>query len=120
MESSTIHFPFIYGMDFGVNDRYIGKSCSPDKKNALIYVSEEPLSNDMSTDTLFELIKSRGVGRSLIVADSAPIELYYDPFLTKVMNIVACSKRKITEDIKAIKSYTIIINRKQLTTLLQN
>jgi len=100
--------PYIYGMDFGVNDPDTLVKVAIDKKNKLIYVSEELYQNDMSTDTLFELIKSRGVGRSLIVADSAANRTILD-LRNKGLNIVACSKRKITEDIKAIKSYTIII-----------
>ena len=95
-------------MDFGVNDPDTLVKVAIDKKNKLIYVSEELYQNDMSTDTLFELIKSRGVGRSLIVADSAANRTILD-LRNKGLNIVACSKRKITEDIKAVKSYTIII-----------
>lgn len=100
--------PYIYGMDFGVNDPDTLVKVAIDKKNKLIYVSEELYQNDMSTDTLFELIKSRGVGRSLIVADSAGERTIID--LRKMgLNIVSCSKKKIVEDIKAIKNYTIIV-----------
>ena len=95
-------------MDFGVNDPDTLVKVAIDKKNKLIYVSEELYQNDMSTDTLFELIKSRGVGRSLIVADSAGECTIID--LRKMgLNIVSCSKKKIVEDIKAIKNYTIIV-----------
>ena len=99
--------PFIYGMDFGVNDPDTLVKVAIDKKQKTIYVSEEVYQNGLSTDSLFELVKSKVVGRSLIVADSAANRTILD-LRNKGLNIVACSKRKITEDIKAIKSYTIV------------
>ena len=95
-------------MNLGEKDQDTLVKDKKKKKNKLIYVSEELYQNDMSTDTLFSMIKSRGVGRSLIVADSAGERTIID--LRKMgLNIVSCSKKKIVEDIKAIKNYTIIV-----------
>ena len=100
--------PFIYGMDFGVNDPDTLVKVAIDKKQKIIYVSEEVYQNGLSTDSLLELVKSCGVGRSLIVADGAANRTILD-LRNKGLNSVSCSKKKIVEDIKAIKNYTIIV-----------
>jgi len=100
--------PFCYALDFGSRDPDAMIKLAVDKKNMLIYVSEEVYQNGLSTDQLFEAIQARKVNRSLIVADSAATRTIQD-LVRKGLNIVACSKRKITEDIKAISNYKIIV-----------
>lgn len=98
-----------YGLDFGVRDMDGMIKCAIDKTNKKIYLKEEIYQNGLSTDNLFNIIKSRNVGQKLIVADSAGTRTILD-FKNKGLNIRAVEKGKIIEDIKMLMDYELIVD----------
>jgi len=101
------NLPFVYGLDFGVKDPDAMVKVAIDKKKMIIYLDEILYQNNQSTDELRNSIKSKNVGNSLIVADSAAPRTIKD--LRSVFNIDPTIKNKIIDDIKAIKDYQLIV-----------
>jgi len=100
--------PFIYALDFGSRDPDAMIKIAVDKHLKLIYVDEIIYQADNSTSDLYKLIVAAGIKNELIVADSAGTRTISD-LSAMGLNIEACVKNKILDDIKAIKDYEIIV-----------
>lgn len=99
----------IYGLDFGVRDPDALTKVAIDRKNNKVYWKEEIYKNGLGTSELFQMVSGRGVGNSLIVADSSATRTIID--LKKAgLNIIAVNKPKITERVKAINNFELIID----------
>lgn len=98
-----------YGMDFGSRDPDSIVRVGVDEKRKKIYVSEVLYKNNLGTSELIKLVKLKVPSGKLIVADSAAKRTIDDIKRTGV-NIIAAIKNKITEDIKLINGYELIID----------
>jgi len=101
--------PYIYGLDFGSKHPDALLKCAVDKARKLIYWKEEVYHSGLSTDQLGEIIKSRDVGRKLIIADSASPRSIQD-LKGQDLNIKPVVKGLILDDIKMLWGYTIIVD----------
>jgi phage terminase large subunit len=100
--------PYIYALDFGSRDPDAMIKIAVDSKLMRIYVDEMLYQSGNSTADLYKLITDCGVKKELIVADSAGTRTITD-LDALGLNIEACVKNKILDDIKAIKDYQIIV-----------
>lgn len=110
--------PYVYGEDFGIKHYDALVKCAVDKSKKRIYWKEEIFMNGLSTDQLYEVIKSRNVNKKLIIADSASARTIKD-LKKRGLNIRACVKDKITEDIKLLMDYTIIVDPDSINLIRQ-
>lgn len=99
--------PHGYGMDFGSDDPDALVKVAVDKKNKIIYLDELIYQNNLSTDDLIRLTKEC-VDNAMIIADSSG-KRTIDDLKSKGINITKVHKYKITEDIKLIQGYKIIV-----------
>jgi phage terminase large subunit len=100
--------PFAYGLDFGSTDPDALVKIAVDKKNKIIYAKECLYQNGLGTNELADLLLYQ-CEKKRIIADSANPRTIKD--LQRVgLNIIACKKAKITDDIKAISDYTIVLS----------
>lgn len=103
--------PHIYGLDFGSRDPDAMTKVAVDEKNKLIYVDEIIYQNGNGTDDLYSLIYSSINQNALIVADSQATRTIED-LERKKLNIIPAQKQKITEDIKVLKDYTLVVTER--------
>lgn len=101
--------PYGYGLDFGVKDPDAMVRVAVDKANNRLYWKEEIYQNGLSTIELGDIIKARGVGNKLIVADSAASRTILD-LKGQSLNIKPVSKGKVNDDIKMLLEWDIIID----------
>lgn len=101
--------PFAYGLDFGSRDPDALVKVAVDKGQKKIYVKEELYQNGLSTNKLGELIKVKVPLNKLIVADSAATRTIHD-LKGQGVNIVPVMKGKVTDDIKMLLDYQLIID----------
>ena len=100
---------YSYGLDFGVKDPDAMVKVAIDKANKKLYWKQEIYQNSLSTPELSAIIKSRGVGNRLIVADNAALRTIND-LRKDGLNIVPVIKPRIVDRIKAIWEYQIIVD----------
>lgn len=103
------NLPYAYGLDFGVKDPDAMVKCAVDRKASKIYWSEEIYKNGLSTEELYQLIKSKGVNSKMIIADSQAKRTILD-LKSKGLNIKGVSKGKIVDDIKFLHGFEIIVS----------
>jgi phage terminase large subunit len=101
--------PYAYGMDFGSKHPDAMVKVAIDRVNKLIYVKEEIYQNNLSTNQLAEIIRSRNVGDKLIIAESAAPRTIID-LRGKGFNIHPVVKPKIVDSIKMLYDYMIIVD----------
>ena len=101
--------PFGYGLDFGSRDPDAMTKVAIDQVNKKIYIKEEIYKNNLSTNSLYEIIMAKKPGNHLIVADSAGTRTILD-LKNKGLNIVPVSKGEIVDDIKLLHDYELIID----------
>jgi len=102
--------PYGYGLDFGSRHPDAMLKCAVDHNKKIIYWKEEIYKNGLSTQELAQIIKSRNVNSSLIVADSAATRTIGDLKL-QGLNIIPVVKNKIIDDIKLIRGYEIVVDK---------
>lgn len=101
--------PYGYGLDFGVKHPDAMVKVAVDHKLKRIYLKEEIYKTGNSTAQLAELIKSRGVKDSLIIADSASPRTIID-LRSQGLNVRAVQKGRIVDDIKMLIDWTLIVD----------
>lgn len=101
--------PYGYGLDFGSKHPDAMVKAAVDKANKKLYWKEEIYKNGLSTQQLYDIIKSRGVGNKLIVADSAATRTIQD-LKGKGLNIKPVIKSPILDDIKMLLDWNIIVD----------
>lgn len=101
--------PYGFGLDFGVKDPDAMVKAAVDKANMKLYWKEEIYQNSMSTDQLYSLIKTRGVGEKLIIAESASPRTILD-LKGKGLNIKPVVKGIVNDDIKMLLDFKIIVD----------
>lgn len=101
--------PYGYGLDFGSKHPDAMVKCAVDRQRMRLYWKEEIYQNSLSTKQLSEIIASRGVGKKLIVADSAATRTIQD-LKGQGYNIEGVVKGKIIDDIKLLWDYKIIVD----------
>lgn len=99
----------VRGLDFGVTDPDAMVKVAIDKKEKKIYLKEEIYQGGNSTDALADSIRSCTDSNDLIIADSQASRTIKDLQKQKI-NVVACIKNRVNEDIKIIKGYELIID----------
>lgn len=112
--------PYIYGLDFGVGDPDALVKVAIDKRNKLIYLKECVYTNNLSTNELYDKVKSE-VSRKLIIADLAGKRTILD-FKNKGLNIRKCKKGhgSVVDGIKHMLGYKLIVEGKGLQKELNN
>ena len=115
-----IDLPYIYGLDFGVNDPDALIKVAVNERDKKVYLQECIYKNGMSTDELFDLVRSE-VGKSLIVADLAGKRTIVD-FRKRGLNVTKCRKGagSVVEGIKLMKSYTLVVSGSNIVKELNN
>lgn len=101
--------PYGYGQDFGSRDPDALLKCAVDKNNKKIYWKEEIYQSGLSTVKLGELIKVKVPDNKLIVADSSATRTIQD-LKGQGINIIPVIKGKVTDDIKMLLEYEIIVD----------
>lgn len=100
--------PYVYGLDFGVEDPDAMVKVAIDKKLKLVYVDEIIYKNGNSYEDLKGTLDEKVSKDDLIMGDYGEkrsiIQLAEDGF-----NIVNCYKDLIKDRIKNIRSYTIVV-----------
>lgn len=97
-----------FGLDFGSRDPDSLIKIAIDKNNKKIFVEEKIYQNGLSTQQLGTLIKNSVPNDKLIIADSAATRTIQDLSLMGI-NIKPVKKNKITDDIKLLQEYQIIV-----------
>jgi phage terminase large subunit len=105
--------PFGYGIDFGVKHHDAMVKAAIDKVNQKIYWHEEIYENGLSTDSLTRLVKSKVVRNKLIVGDSSALRTIND-LKASGLNIKSVHKDRITEDIKKLMGFDIIVTSESI------
>lgn len=103
--------PFVFGLDFGANDPDALTRVCVDKRAFRIYVKEELYQNNLTTKTLTDILTSRGVHDSLIIADSSAKRTIMDLKAAK-MNIKPVEKYNgsVLDGIRLLQDYEIIVD----------
>lgn len=96
------------GMDFGFKDPDVIVRVSVDKKRRLLYADEIYYKNNTGTEKLIESMPSIVSKKELIAADYEDSRTIYD-ISQQGFNIVNCKKDKLSERIKSIQDYKIIV-----------
>ena len=98
-----------FGLDFGYSsDPDALVLVSLDDHHKTIYLKEYMYQNGNSTDDLTQLLKDK-CGSRTIVADCAEDRLIHDLY-SRGLNIKACRKNGIVENIKVVRGYRIIVD----------
>lgn len=105
--------PYYLGLDFGVNDPDAFVKASIDHKNRIIYVKELIYQNNLSTDSLIDIIEKNATKKDLIIADSSGARTIKDLRL-KGYNVRAVVKPKVVDMIKTMLNYKIIITSESI------
>lgn len=100
--------PYGFGLDFGSKHPDAMVKCAVDNKAMKIYWKEEIYKSGLSTGQLGDLIRSRGVGNKLIIADSAATRTIQD-LKGRGFNIRGVEKPKIVDSVKMLWEYEIIV-----------
>lgn len=114
-------FPYRFGLDFGFsNDPDALVKMAIDEKRKVIYLHECFYRTGQSSDDLHNNLHRHCNRRDLIIADSAEQRLISD--LGKVFNVVPAVKWKVTERIKKMQGYKLVITAesKNLINELEN
>ena len=101
--------PYHYGLDFGSRDPDALLKMALNRQLARMYAREELYQNSLSTDDLAKLIKSRNVGNTLIVADSAHTRTIQD-LRGRGLNVQPVHKGLIVDDIKMLYNWLIVVD----------
>jgi len=102
--------PYGYGLDYGSRHPDAMTKVAIDRNNKKIYIKEEIYKNGLSTGQLYEMIESREVGKSLIVAEYATGGIRTNADLRiRGLNVIECNKGRIIDDIKLLRDYKLII-----------
>ena len=114
------NLPYIYGLDFGVNDPDALVKVAINEREKKIYIEECIYKNGLSTDELFDMVQVR-CNKSLIVADLAGKRTILD-FKKRGLSVTKCRKGSgsVVEGIKLMKSYTLVVNGANITKELNN
>ena len=102
------NLPYVHGLDFGVNDPDAMVKVAVDNKNLKVYVQEMLFKNGQGTKELIHSISNLVTKNDLIAADYGDKRAILD-LQDAGYNAVNCYKDKITDRIKNIKSYDIIV-----------
>lgn len=100
---------FLFGLDFGRNDPDAMVRVAIDQKNMIIWAKEEVYQNNLRTQQLLQIVESRGVKSSLIVADSQASRTILDMKFAG-LNVVGCHKWPIVDGVRLMQDYRIIID----------
>jgi phage terminase large subunit len=105
-----VNLPYSYGLDFGSKDPDALVKVAIDRGKEIIYADEIIYNNNLSTNELSNLIKSKITLNSLIIADSASPRTIQDLKLTG-LNIkpVVKGTGSVNEGIKVLQNFKIII-----------
>ncbi len=111
---------YIYGLDIGMRDPDACVKVAVDRDKKIIYVDEVLYKKGLSTNELYHALKAR-VDNKLVICDSAVPKTIKD-LSSLGLNIEACIKNKVIDDIKIINSYKIIVteNSKNIISELKN
>lgn len=101
--------PYGYGLDFGVKDPDALVKVAVDRKNKIIYLKEELYKTGNSTAELAQSIKSKDVGSSLIIAESASPRTIID-LRSQGLNVRAVQKGRILDDVKMLMDWQIVVD----------
>ena len=113
--------PYRFGLDFGFsNDPDALVKMAIDEKRKIIYMQECFYRTGQSSDDLHNNLHRHCNRRDLIIADSAEQRLIND--LKKVFNVVAAVKWRVTERIKKMQGYKLVVTpeSKNLISELEN
>lgn len=113
------------GLDFGyVNDATAFIAAYLDEEEKKIYVTDEHYQKAMLNDAIANMIKYKGYGKELIIADSAEQKSIEEIKRQGVTRIKAATKGKgsILQGIQKLQQYEILVNPKctNLITEFQN
>lgn len=106
--------PFVYGLDFGVDDPDALVKIAVDRDKKLVYAKLEMYKNGQSTGELIEAIDRICQKNDLIAADYGEKRKILD-LREAGFNAVNCYKSTIIERIKDILDYTIIVDPESKT-----
>lgn len=97
-----------FGLDFGFSsDPDALVKVSLDESRKTIYIKEYLYQNGISSDELYTILK--GIcGNQPIIADCAEDRLIHD-LHNKGLNIRPCRKNRITDNIKTVQGYKIVV-----------
>lgn len=110
--------PSAYGLDFGSRDPDAMVRVAVDHANKRIYAKEEIYKNNLSTDELISLIKTRNTGDRLILCDSANTRTITD-ISNAGINAQAVKKPGIIESIKVLQGYQLIIDPDSINLVME-
>ena len=100
--------PYRFGLDFGFsNDPDALVKIAIDEKRQLIYLDEQMYAKGQSSEMLKSILSVRCKKNDLILADSAEPRLIND--LKKDFNIRPTIKWRVSERIKKMQSYRLIV-----------
>lgn len=100
--------PYVYGLDFGVEDPDAMVKIAVDKKRKKIYVDEMHYENGSSSEELIKAISQFATKDELILADYGEKRSILN-LQDAGYNAVNCYKDKIKDRIKNTRSYTFIV-----------
>lgn len=105
--------PFVYGLDFGVNDPDAMVRVAIDRKLKKIYADESLYQNNLTTSTLLQLISSKTILNNLIIADSSASRTIKDMKFQGI-NVIPVKKYagSIVDGIRLMQDYEIIITER--------
>ena len=101
-------YPTVWGMDFGVKDPDALVQIALDFKGKRLFVREGLYRTNNSTSEMVEGVRASGIGRGLVICDSASLRSVKD---LKQAGINARSAKKpgVLESIKALNDFTMIV-----------
>jgi len=102
-------YPTVWGMDFGVKDPDALVRVAIDWKQRRLFVKEEMYKSNDATADMVKGVKASGVGKGLIVCDSASLRSVKDLRLSG-LNAVSAKKPGVLQSIKNINDFDIIID----------
>jgi phage terminase large subunit len=103
--------PYGYGLDFGSKHPDAMVKCAIDRLNKKLYWKEEIYKSGLSTNELYDIIKSRNVGDKMIIAEYASGgKRTIQDFSGRGLNIHQVIKGRVVEDIKVLWDWEIIVD----------
>ena len=102
-------YPTVWGMDFGVKDPDALVRVSMDWKQRRLFVREEMYKSNNATSDMVKGVKNSGVGKGLVVCDSASLRSVKDLKLSGI-NAVSVKKPGVLQSIKNISDFAIIVD----------
>lgn len=99
--------PFLYGMDFGLQDPTTCVKVAVDEHRRKIYAKEILYSGNLSTRDIAEKI-DKHAGDAQIIGDAAAAQTINDLRTIYGVNIKPCKKNKILDDIRKMQGYEIV------------